>query len=331
MSFEVSPDIEKLKNLAELSEPSSAQNLDLVQDFKADMARNLPQYLEAAKDAVSGQENAAELLAYLDQVTFEITEPSQTEDGWERVTVIVRSESSAPAELQKFVLVMAEAGLSEEETWELSSESSNQPELEKTETGWLFKLERDPDDIAELGMSMEQVEALVGTTSDIINDYLTITYTVTLPGSLETTNGEIVAAYGSSTTASWQLLSSDDGESSLLQSIVLETSTSSKGLPLWLILTLAGIVVLLTLTLLPRRYQPRLQMMLGGDKAASPATAAAPAEETASANPVFGTTTPSTTPTEAAGPGPRAARPAPEPADEETAVNPEPPTDRWSG
>ena len=240
------------------------------------LSHNFPNTLAALKNMLAEHENAAELLAYLEQVTHEVGDPTQIEDGWTHLSAVVGSPGIAPVELQGLELDMLTSVL--EPPWDSFSQVGDLMKLEQTDAGWQFKVDVGAQGNALLANFGLLESSLRDTDQQLGQDHLTdlaITYTVTLPGSLETTTGKVTDTGAGSTTVSWQLFPVVAGEPYLQQGMILETalqgttpttappdttpatSTGSNGFPLWLALVLAGVGVLLVLTLLPARYRRR--------------------------------------------------------------------------
>ena len=228
------------------------------------LAHNFPNTLATLKSTLAEHDNAAELLAYLEQVTYEIGEPTQIEDDWTHLSAAVSSPGITPVELQGLELDMLTSVL--EPPWDSFSQAGDLIAVEQTEAGWRLKLDIGTQG-NELLTRFRLLERSLRNADEQLDqnllDNLAVTYTVTLPGALKATTGEIVTTSADATTVSWQLFPITAVEPYLTQGMILETSlpdtaeTSSSGFPLWLGLVLAGIGVLLVLTLLPNRYRRR--------------------------------------------------------------------------
>ena len=225
------------------------------EDLAYKLEHNFPNILENLANTLAQQDNAAELLAYLEQITYKISEPTLVEDDWTQLTAEISLPGVPPAELHGLELDMLTSVL--KPPWDKFSQVGDLAEIQPTDAGWQFKLDVGSQGNALLD-NFKQVESSLSKDMDEhqLAD-LAVTYTITLPGSLETTTGKVIATGAGSTTVSWQLFPVADQEPYLQQGMVLETSTSSGEFPLWLGLVLAGVGVLLVLTLLPSRYRRR--------------------------------------------------------------------------
>ena len=225
------------------------------------LSHNFPNTLATLKNTLAEDEDAAELLAYLEQITHAVGEPTKLEDGWTHLSAMVESPGIAPVELQGFELDMFTSVL--EPPWNSFSQAGNLIAVEQTDAGWRFSLDVGAQgnelltNFRLLESNLRDADEQLG--QNLLAD-LAVNYTVTLPGSLKTTTGNTITTSADSTTVSWRLFPIADEEPYLRQGMVLETivpPTGSSGFPLWLGLVLAGVGVLLALALLPSRYRRR--------------------------------------------------------------------------